>query len=121
MKPRASYKYMDTWMLIRLAMFQIEDQLVVSFFFGSDVVRWNSKKQPTITLSNTKGEYRCATIVTCEVIWLQKLFLDLGQLVNVLVDIYCDNISSILLVNNPIYHARTKHIEVHYHFIKFCF
>jgi hypothetical protein len=35
-----------------------------------------------------------------------------------LVVIYCDNISSILLVNNPIYHARTKHIEVHYHFIK---
>ncbi len=35
-----------------------------------------------------------------------------------LVVIYCDNISSILLVNNPIYHARTKHIEVHYHFIR---
>jgi hypothetical protein len=30
--------------------------------------------------------------------------------------IYCDNISNILLANNPIYHARTKHIEVHYHF-----
>jgi hypothetical protein len=32
--------------------------------------------------------------------------------------IYCDNINSILLANNPVYHARTKHIEVHYHFIK---
>jgi len=32
--------------------------------------------------------------------------------------IYCDNISSILLANNPVYHAKTKHIEVHYHFIK---
>jgi hypothetical protein len=32
--------------------------------------------------------------------------------------IYCDNISSILLANNLVYHARTKHIEVHYHFIK---
>jgi hypothetical protein len=32
--------------------------------------------------------------------------------------IYCDNISSILLANNSIYHARTKHIEVHYHFIR---
>jgi len=32
--------------------------------------------------------------------------------------IYCDNISSILLTNNLVYHARTKHIEVHYHFIK---
>ncbi len=35
-----------------------------------------------------------------------------------LVVIYYDNISSILFVNNPIYHARTKHIEVHYHFIR---
>ncbi len=35
-----------------------------------------------------------------------------------LVVIYCDNINSILLINNPTYHARTKHIEVHYHFIK---
>jgi hypothetical protein len=32
--------------------------------------------------------------------------------------IYCDNINNILFVNNPIYHARTKHTEVHYHFIK---
>jgi hypothetical protein len=32
--------------------------------------------------------------------------------------IYCDNISSILLTNNPVYQAKTKHIEVHYHFIR---
>jgi len=32
--------------------------------------------------------------------------------------IYCDNISSILFANNSVYHARTKHIEVHYHFIR---
>jgi hypothetical protein len=38
--------------------------------------------------------------------------------VDALVVIYCDNISSILFVNNPIYHVKTKHIEVHYHFIK---
>jgi hypothetical protein len=38
--------------------------------------------------------------------------------VDVHVVIYYDNISSILLANNPVYHAKTKHIEVHYHFIK---
>jgi len=38
--------------------------------------------------------------------------------VDVPVVIYYDNISSILLVNNSVYHARTKHIEVHYHFIR---
>jgi hypothetical protein len=42
----------------------------------------------------------------------------LGQLVDAPIVIYCDNINSILLANNSVYHARTKHIEVHYHFIR---
>jgi hypothetical protein len=42
----------------------------------------------------------------------------LGQSVDAPFVIYCDNINSILLANNPIYHVRTKHIEVHYHFIR---
>ncbi len=42
----------------------------------------------------------------------------MGQLVDAPVVIYCDNISSILLANNPVYHVKTKHIEVHYHFIR---
>jgi len=88
------------------------------FSFGSGVVSWSSKKQPTFTLSSMEAEYRSATIVTCEVVWLQKLLSDLGQSVDVLVVIYHDNINSILLVNNLVYHARTKHIEVHYHFIR---
>jgi len=88
------------------------------FSFGSGVVSWSNKKQPTVALSNTKVEYRGVTIVACEVVWLQKLLSDLGQLVDVPIVIYYDNISSILLANNPTYHAKTKHIEVHYHFIR---
>ncbi len=88
------------------------------FSFGSGVVSWSNKKQPIVALSSMEVEYRGATIVACEVVWLQKLLSDLGQLVNVPVVIYCDNISSILLVNNLVYHVRTKHIEVHYHFIR---
>jgi hypothetical protein len=88
------------------------------FSFKSGVVSWSSKKQPTIALLSMEAEYRGVVIVACEVVWLQKLLLDLGQLVDAPVVIYCDNISSILLVNNSIYHVRTKHIEVHYHFIR---
>jgi len=47
------------------------------FSFGSGVVSWSSKKQPTIALSNTEAKYRGATIATCEVVWLQKLLSDL--------------------------------------------
>jgi hypothetical protein len=88
------------------------------FFFGSGAVSWSSKKQPTVALSSTEAKYRGAAIATCEVVWLQKLLSDLGQSVDAHVVIYCDNISSILLANNLVYHARTKHIEVHYHFIR---
>jgi hypothetical protein len=100
------------------------------FSFGSGAVSWSSKKQPIVPLSNTEAEYRGAAIATpllgnCvagafgrEVVWLQKLLSDLGQSVDAPIVIYCDNISSILLANNPVYHARTKHIEVHYHFIR---
>ncbi len=88
------------------------------FSFGSGAVNWSSKKQPTLALSNTEAEYRGAAIAACEVVWLQKLLSDLEQSMDALVVIYCDDISSILLANNPVDHARTKHIEVHYHFIR---
>jgi hypothetical protein len=88
------------------------------FSFGSGAISWSSKKQPIIALSSMEEKYRDATIVACEVVWLPKLLSDLGQLMDAPVAIYCDNINSILLANNPVYHARNKHIEVHYHFIR---
>jgi hypothetical protein len=88
------------------------------FSFGSGVVSWSSKKQPIVALSSTEIEYKGAAIVAYEIVWLQKPLSHLGQSVDGLVVIYCDNISSILLANNLVYHARTKHIKVHYHFIR---
>jgi hypothetical protein len=43
------------------------------FSFGSGVVSWSSKKQPTVALSSTEAEYRGVAIAACEVVWLQKL------------------------------------------------
>jgi hypothetical protein len=88
------------------------------FSFRSGAVSWSSKKQLTIVLLNTEVEYRGVAIAACEVVWLQKLLSCLGQSVDAHVFIYCDNINNILLINNPVYHASTKHIEVHYHFIR---
>jgi hypothetical protein len=88
------------------------------FSFGSAAVTWSSKKQLIVALSNTEAEYRGAAMATCEVAWFRKLLVDLGLHVDRQVVIYCDNLSSIQLVRNPVFHARTKHIEVHYHFIR---
>jgi hypothetical protein len=88
------------------------------FSFGSADVTWSSKKQPTVALSSTEAEYKGAAMAACEVAWLRKLLGDLGLHVDRQVVIYCDNLSSIQLARNPVFHARTKHIEVHYHFIR---
>ena len=57
-------------------------------------------------------------MAACEVAWLRKLHVDLCVEVPHKIVIYCDNLSSIQLARNPVFHARTKHIEVHYHFIR---
>jgi len=88
------------------------------FSFGSATVTWSSKKQPTVALSSTEVEYRGAAVAACEVVWLQKLLNDLEIQNEPPVVIYYDNLSSIQLARNPVFQARTKHIEVHYHFIR---
>ena len=70
-----------------------------------------------MALSSTQVEYRGATVVVCEVAWLDKLLGDFGVQVNRKIVLYCDNLSSIQLAHNLVFHARTKQIEVHYHFI----
>ena len=80
-------------------------------------VSWSSKKQPTIALSSTEAEYKGAAMATCEIAWLHKLLQDLGQDDMKKVTLHCDNMSSIQLENNLVFHARTKHIEVHYHYV----
>ena len=57
-------------------------------------------------------------MAACEIAWLHKLLSDLGHDVQEPMTLYCDSMSSIQLANNPVFHARTKHIEVHYHYIQ---
>ena len=57
-------------------------------------------------------------MAACEIAWLLKLLQDLGNEVPGAVTLYCDNMSSIQLANNPVFHVRTNQIEVHYHFVR---
>ncbi|MCO5575200.1 hypothetical protein L7F22_028997 [Adiantum nelumboides] len=88
------------------------------FSFGSVAVTWSSKKQPTVALLSTKAEYKGATVAACEVAWLEMLLRDLEIQVQDPIVIYCDNLSIIQLAQSPMFHARMKHIEVQYHFIR---
>ena len=90
------------------------------FFFslGSEAISWSSKKQPIIAMLSTKAEYRGATIAACEDAWLKRILKDLCVPITDLLLLYSDNMSSIHLARNLVFHTRTKHIEVHYHFIR---
>jgi hypothetical protein len=88
------------------------------FNLGPGPISWQSKKQPTVALSSTEAEYRASATATCEAVWLKQILSDLGGLSSQPIPIYSDNQSSIQLAKNPVFHARTKHIEVHYHFIR---
>ena len=88
------------------------------FNIGSRQISWSSKKQPTISLSSTEAEYKALCSATCEAIWLRTILEDVGETQNAPTVISCDNQSTIKLANNPIYHARTKHIETQHHFVR---
>ena len=88
------------------------------FTLGSGAVSWSSKKQPTVALSSTEAEYRAACSAATEAIWLRRLLAELGAPQRSSTLIWCDNQSCIAIAKNPVFHARTKHIEVHYHYIR---
>lgn len=88
------------------------------FSIGSAVISWCSKKQTSLALSTCEAEYIAATMAAQECIWLKKLLQDINVSLVTSIPIQCDNISAIKLAGNPIFHARSKHIEVRYHFIR---
>lgn len=87
-------------------------------FLGANLVSWSAKKQPTVARSSTEAEYRALAHTTAELVWLQQLLADLHVPLDGIPLIFCDNLSAIALASNPIFHARTKHIEVDYHFVR---
>jgi hypothetical protein len=87
-------------------------------FLGDCLVSWSAKKQPVVSRSSTEAEYRSLAIATTELYWLRMLFQEIQIPLPISPIIWCDNVSALSLAANPVYHARTKHIEVDYHFIR---
>ncbi|KAJ9565761.1 hypothetical protein OSB04_001727 [Centaurea solstitialis] len=86
-------------------------------FLGGRLVSWQCKKQTTVSQSTTEAEYIAASQCCSQVLWIQNQMLDYG-LSFLQTPIYIDNNSAISIVNNPVKHSKTKHIEIKYHFIR---
>ena len=99
----------------------IDDRISVGayiFFLGNSPISWNSKKQSSTSRSSCESEYRALAQCSCEAVWLRRLLSELRILDDKPTHIYCDNQSNIKLSYNPVFHERSKHFEVDYHFTR---
>jgi hypothetical protein len=88
------------------------------FLLGSTPIMWHSHKQLCVVVSSTENEYMALSSCVREGVWLWRLLIELNLIKSTKpMIISCNNQSVIKLSDNPIFHARTKHIEVHHHYI----
>ncbi|WOG83188.1 hypothetical protein DCAR_0102362 [Daucus carota subsp. sativus] len=88
------------------------------FLLGSATISWRAKKQSLTSRSSAEAEYRALADASCEVMWLKQLLGELTVPVNGPTTLFCDSKAAVDLTANPVYHARTKHIELDAHFIR---
>ena len=87
-----------------------------AFGFGSGVFSWASLKQNTV--STAEAEYVSASEATTQAIWLRDVLDDLGEVQVKATLLYCDNMSAIAMIKNPVFHQKTRHINRKIHFIR---
>ncbi|GJT54447.1 putative ribonuclease H-like domain-containing protein [Tanacetum coccineum] len=86
-------------------------------FLRSRLISWQCKKQTIIATSTTEAEYVAAASCCGKVLWIQNQMLDYRyNFMNT--KIFIDNESTICIVKNPVFHSKTKHIEIRHHFIR---
>ena len=88
------------------------------FLLNGSSISWDSRKQWTVALSTTEAEYMAMSECAKEAIYLQRFLRELGFSNLALLTMYCDNRSALKLSENPVYHSRSKHIDIRHHFVR---
>lgn len=87
-------------------------------YHGANLVSWCSKKQKTVARSSTDSEYRALATTASELYWLCCLLRELRHPLPSAPRIWCDNVTATYLAANPVFHSRSKHLELDFHFVR---
>ena len=87
-------------------------------FLDNGLISWKSRKQQTVSHSSAESQYRAMEYGSREVIWLRNLLTDLQSPQHGPVPFYCDSTVAIHIATNPVFHERTKHIELDCHQVR---
>ena len=87
-------------------------------YLGSNLIVWGSKKQSVVACSVGEAEYWAVALGVTELLWLKSLFGELGYPVGATPIVWCDNLATKSMAENPVFHSRTKHVGVDVHFIR---
>ena len=88
------------------------------FLLNGGPISWGTRRQPTVALSTTEAEYMALCTASQEALHLRMLIADFGFPQPEPTLIHEDNQGCVALSNNPVFHKRTKHIEIRYHFVR---
>jgi hypothetical protein len=92
----------------------------MAFYLNDSLITWTSHKEKTIALSSCEAEFMATTEAAKQGLWLRSLLSELTAKQPKSVTLYVDNNSAIALMKNPVFHGRSKHIDIKYHFIREC-
>lgn len=87
-------------------------------FLGSSLISWRSKKQTVVSCFSFEAEYRAMTQACREIVWVHSLLTDFHVVAPTPIWLHCDNLTAIHITRNPVFHERTKHIEMNCHLIR---
>ena len=87
-------------------------------FIRKNLVSWKSKKQSVVSRSSAESEYTAIAQSVCEIMWLHQLLMEVGIKTPVPTKFWCDNQATLNIASNPVFHERTKHIEIDCHLVR---
>ncbi|KAJ0469227.1 putative RNA-directed DNA polymerase [Helianthus annuus] len=85
---------------------------------GGSPVSWKTKKQSVVSRSSAEAEYRAMAATVSEVLWLRWLLQDFNVHIAGPTPMFCDNQVARHIANNPVFHERTKHVEMDCYFVR---